>query len=616
MARRANRWQLVLFLAAVLVPSAVLVAVSQRTIQQNRELAGKRRLDERRALRERLAADLLKRAEKLKATPAAPVLSATVEAGRLIPPWESDSGLVRFRERTAQPQFAAAVARGERAQFADKQPAAAVREFREAIGLARDPLQETYARLLLARALKEANQEASALAEARRVARAPLPMVDEDGIPLRVHAVSLLAASPVDREAVLQALSEVAAARSWPSPLATVSLSNLAGQLDVGWFRAWVAKAVRVQEQFQTLQSDAERLGLLTPRAAPVWTYVPAAEPWLVSTVEAGGAVRVVVLSAAALLEPVEKSAGVHFLPPAAPGGELVGDSFPALKVRFDQPDDATPDARLQTAIYYAALFALVGAAMFGSWLLWRSLRREVELADTRAQFVASVSHELKTPLTAIRMFAETLQMGRPLEDSVRAEYLETIVNESERLTRLVDDVLLFSRIEQGRKVFRARPVSLPEILRTAVRTLSYPLAQNQFRVNLEIDEAVPEVKGDADALEQAVLNLLANAVKYSGESRDIGLRLRRETAEAVVDVTDHGIGIAPEEQPRVFEKYYRVAAKQNEAIPGAGLGLALVAQIARAHGGRVELESTLGKGSTFSIRLPLGNGHERHIGD
>jgi signal transduction histidine kinase len=125
----------------------------------------------------------------------------------------------------------------------------------------------------------------------------------------------------------------------------------------------------------------------------------------------------------------------------------------------------------------------------------------------------------------------------------------------------------------------------------------------------VEIDDSIPDVQGDPDALEQAVLNLLTNAVKYSGESREIGLRLLQERSEAIVEVVDHGVGIAAGEQARVFEKYYRVPGKDNEAIPGAGLGLALVAQIVKAHGGRVELSSSPGQGSTFAIRLPLRNG-------
>lgn len=628
MARMANRWQLVLFLGAVLLPSAVLVAVSQRTIQQNRELAGKRNLDERRALRERLARDLLARAEQLKAGVLgshgrfAPEIAmiARVESGRLALPWETDPGAARFRELAAAPEFARAVARGDRAQFAEKDPGAAARHFREALRLGRDPAQAAYARLLLARALRQIGRIDEASKQAGQVAQSPTALVDEDGVPLRLHAVALLAESPAELGSVRQCVSGLIFDHWWPSPSATLLLSDLGEQLGaavtgpdtvwVGAYRTWVAAAVRRQEQMETLQNDAQRIGLLAARAAPAWTYFPGQEPWLVSTMAGrDGAQQAVAVQARALLDPLEKSAGVRLLAATEPGGELLGDSFPALKILFPPVEDASAGTRLETAVSYAALFALVGAAIFGAWLLWRSLRREVELSETRAQFVASVSHELKTPLTAIRIYAETLQMGRPLDESVRGEYLETIVNESERLSRLVDDVLLFSKIEQGKKVYRPQPLSLGDTLRSAARTLRYPLAQRQFELRVDIDEAVPDVKGERDALEQAVLNLLTNAVKYSGESREIGLRLRQERSEAVVEVTDHGVGIAAGEQARVFEKYYRVPGKGNEAIPGAGLGLALVAQIVKAHGGRVEVESSPGKGSTFAIRLPLGNG-------
>jgi signal transduction histidine kinase len=227
-------------------------------------------------------------------------------------------------------------------------------------------------------------------------------------------------------------------------------------------------------------------------------------------------------------------------------------------------------------------------------------------MAELRSQFVASVSHELKTPLTAIRMFAETLQMGRSPDPDTQAEYLDTIVNECERLTRLVDNVLQFSKIEQGKKIYQFRPVRLAEVVSAAARAMRYPLEQQGFQLRVSVEDDLPAVRGDADALQQAILNLLSNAMKYSGESRSIDVDLRQEDGEAVIRVRDRGVGIAPELQTLIFEKFYRVPAAENQLIPGTGLGLTLVAHTAKAHGGRVEVRSAPSEGSTFSLCLPV----------
>jgi signal transduction histidine kinase len=243
---------------------------------------------------------------------------------------------------------------------------------------------------------------------------------------------------------------------------------------------------------------------------------------------------------------------------------------------------------------------------LFGAYLLWRDVRREVELAATRSGFVSAVSHELKTPLSAIRMCAETLQMGRPAQPSARTEYLGIIVNESERLTRLLNNVLDFSKIEEGRKTYRREPCRLGEIVRVSARAMQYPLEQGHFTLHLEIDEDLPPTRVDGDAIEQAILNLLANAMKYSGDSRDIDLRLRAVDGEAVIEVADHGVGIEPAEQERIFERFYRVTTPTEDGVPGTGLGLTLVRHIAHAHEGRITVESTPGAGSTFSLFIPL----------
>ena len=165
--------------------------------------------------------------------------------------------------------------------------------------------------------------------------------------------------------------------------------------------------------------------------------------------------------------------------------------------------------------------------------------------------------------------------------------------------------------MERGSTRFRLSPQSIADSVQTAVRAMSYPLAQQGFTLNVAVAEGLPAIAVDADAIEQAVLNLLTNAMKYSGASRSIDLRVRRDGPHVVVEVADHGIGIAPHEQPRIFEKFYRVATPENRHIPGTGLGLTLVDHIARVHGGSVRVASVPGSGSTFSIVLPVASGPE-----
>jgi signal transduction histidine kinase len=226
-----------------------------------------------------------------------------------------------------------------------------------------------------------------------------------------------------------------------------------------------------------------------------------------------------------------------------------------------------------------------------------------------RSQFVSSVSHELKTPLTAIRMFAETLQMRAGADPKIQAEYLETIVNETERLTRLLNNVLDFSRIERGQKSYHMEPALLADVVHSAARTMRFPLTEQGFNFRVDVCGGLPPIRLDRDAIEQAILNLLSNAMKYSGQSRDIDLRLCAQNGSVLIQVEDRGIGIPADERERIFERFYRVPTAENRAISGTGLGLALVVHIAQAHGGRVEVESNPGAGSTFSVRLPLPAG-------
>jgi signal transduction histidine kinase len=243
---------------------------------------------------------------------------------------------------------------------------------------------------------------------------------------------------------------------------------------------------------------------------------------------------------------------------------------------------------------------------LFGAYLLWRDVRRDLKLAEMRSQFVSSVSHELKTPLTSIRMFAETLRLQRSKDPKVQEEYLDTIIKESERLSRLLNNVLDFSKIEQGKKVYHPEPTSLYEVIQATARTMEYPLSRQGFSLSVQAEDGLPDVCLDRDALEQALLNLLTNAMKYSGNSREIHLKLLRKNGWALIQVTDFGIGIDPREHQRIFEKFYRAASPENEHLPGTGLGLSLVAHFVKAHEGRIEVDSAPGHGSTFTLYLPL----------
>ena len=300
-----------------------------------------------------------------------------------------------------------------------------------------------------------------------------------------------------------------------------------------------------------------------------------------------------------------------------AASGELLGDDFPGLHVQW--PDNRFLESAGQgvpLAIWISGLALVLGVAVFGGYLLLRDVNRDVRMTEVRAQFVASVSHELKTPLTSIRMFAETLSLGRARDERSKSEYLETIVNESERLARLVDNVLDFSKIEQGKKIYRFRRTRLEDVAGSAVRAMQFPLAQGGFRLHLSVQEEMPELQADPDAIQQAILNLLTNAMKYSGDSRQIDVRVGARNGDAVIQVTDRGLGLTSDEQRRVFEKFYRAPSHEARLIAGTGLGLTLVAHIAQAHGGRVEVDSAPGAGSTFSILLPVHaeNGAENGV--
>jgi signal transduction histidine kinase len=249
------------------------------------------------------------------------------------------------------------------------------------------------------------------------------------------------------------------------------------------------------------------------------------------------------------------------------------------------------------------------GLSMFlagGVLLTYRNVNREMALARLKSDFVANVSHELRTPLALIRLYAETLEMGRVSGEEKLREYHSTIRKESERLTALINNILDFSRIEAGKKEYEFRETNLQELVRTTLESYRYQIEENGFTIQDHIAEDVPPVRVDREAIARSLLNLVNNAVKYSPQEKFVSVHLYRANGSVKLEVEDRGIGIPKGEQEKVFEKFYRAGDPLVHNTKGSGLGLSLVRHIVEAHGGRVELQSSPGRGSKFTIVLPL----------
>jgi signal transduction histidine kinase len=262
--------------------------------------------------------------------------------------------------------------------------------------------------------------------------------------------------------------------------------------------------------------------------------------------------------------------------------------------------------AKLTLGLLIAVLVLAIGV---GSWLIVRSLNSELKLARQKTDFVGNVSHELKTPLTSIRMFSELLAEGRVADQTKQRSYLNIITAEAARLTRLINNVLDFSRMERGEKKYNFQPCDLVEVVRAAAQTFRPHLEAGGFKFDCVLPNTAVPVRGDADALSQIIVNLLSNAEKYSNGGKEITLELaRRESPlpHAEVKVLDRGSGVPRGSEEKVFEKFYRAHDSLSSGVQGSGLGLTIARQIARAHGGDMVYEPREGGGSCFILRLPL----------
>jgi two-component system, OmpR family, phosphate regulon sensor histidine kinase PhoR len=249
-------------------------------------------------------------------------------------------------------------------------------------------------------------------------------------------------------------------------------------------------------------------------------------------------------------------------------------------------------------------VMALSGAAVTGVILVWVFVRREAGLSRLQSDFVSKVSHELKTPLTSIRLFSETLALRRG-DPSAEQKCIEGLERETTRLQELIDRLLDWGRMESGRREFVIRVTDLRSILDNALDAFETYRHQRSVDLSVDMPHDSLHVLADRGAVSDALLNLLTNAYKYGGDPVKVSVGVEEAGGFVKVKVTDNGAGIPVTEHKRIFQKFYRVDDRLSREREGSGLGLAIVKHVMKAHKGRVELESHPGRGSTFSLVLP-----------
>jgi signal transduction histidine kinase len=616
----SRKRRILLLLCAILIPGAVLITLGIRVARQEAELAENRLADDRREAVEQLRREMLARLETIKvqetsrlAEPAflpgkdhaiPPVVFVSpIERDRFLLPWDAGETSPVFSRRFLDYQKA-----GETLEFAEQSFMSALNAYRYALASAASRVERCKASLWIGRVLIKAGKQNEAETLYRQMLKDCDMVIDEEGVAISLYAAERLISTGLDADGARQYVLSGARANRWWSPVEAYLLHSLltgASGSEAEAARIALMTDIHDGEQVLALAKEIQRLGRpelsFHANMGTGWLAY-GDEPWLITIIPAGAdqtSTAVLAVSLAKMPTP-----NVRFLPANSAEGFALGEGFVDLRGEWEPGRFVARP--VPVAMYGAGLGLVLAVMILMGYLVMRDVDREVQVAEMRSLFVASVSHELKTPLTAIRMFAETLEEGRSANPQMQSKYLRTIVNESERLSRLVDNVLDFARIEQDRKIYQMQRISLADVVRSATQAIQYPLVRQNFELKVAVDDDLPPLMADPDAVEQAILNLLANAMKYSGSSRQIDLQLRRDSHEAVIDVTDHGLGIAEENQTRIFEKFYRVRSAETDRVPGAGLGLTLVMHAVRAHGGRLLVSSALGMGSTFSIRLPF----------
>jgi signal transduction histidine kinase len=274
-----------------------------------------------------------------------------------------------------------------------------------------------------------------------------------------------------------------------------------------------------------------------------------------------------------------------------------------AFLAKPEMLDDAISGQR-RIFIMTGALTTLTVLLIAG--LAAKAVSRQLTLQELKNTSVAIVAHELRTPLASMRMLVDTLREGRFRSEQQLREYLDLIAGENERLRRIAENFLTFSRLERGRQALKLEAVAPHDVAAQAVSPFATRLAAPGCTFTMEVAESLPEIRTDREALTQVLANLIDNALKYTSEEKRIALRARKDGAMLAFTVEDNGIGIPYDERREIFEPFHQVDQRLSRTREGAGLGLAIVQRIVKAHGGEITVAGEPGKGSVFTVKIPL----------
>ena len=286
---------------------------------------------------------------------------------------------------------------------------------------------------------------------------------------------------------------------------------------------------------------------------------------------------------------------------------EYFDDNFPPWKIEISRSGTGGMGIiEIHKSFYFWTILTLIIVLIFGAVLIVRTVTHEREVLKIKSDFVSSVSHELKTPLTSIKALTERLLEGKVKSQAKMRHYFSVISQDTDKLTRLVKNVLDFSKIEEGKKEYDFNETDMASWIKQAVDDFLKDRIQEEIRVQVKIDGELPPLRIDRDILSRSLGNLLDNALKFSPDEKEVEIHVKRDEENVIVQVKDRGIGIPQDEVGKIFDKFYQGRNALRQSVKGTGLGLTLVKHAVEAHGGKISVESKMDQGTTFSLVFPV----------